>query len=109
MHPFFMAKRQFGYTKVRYRGLAKNTAQVLTLFALSNLRMARDVCCSRRGNSVWWTGKPVESRQKWRILINLRSVERATLKSRYQSALIRPPLAMPVGGAIQLDHDLNPS
>ena len=34
-------KRQFGYAKVRYRGLAKNTAQVLTLFALSNLWMAR--------------------------------------------------------------------
>jgi len=32
-------KRQFGYTKVRYRGLAKDTAQVLTLFALSNLWM----------------------------------------------------------------------
>ncbi|MCF3545814.1 IS5 family transposase, partial [Stenotrophomonas maltophilia] len=30
-----------GYTKVRYRGLAKNAAQVLTLFALSNLWMAR--------------------------------------------------------------------
>ena len=30
-----MIKRQFGYTKVRYRGLAKNMAQVLTLFALS--------------------------------------------------------------------------
>ncbi|MCS3811008.1 IS5 family transposase [Xanthomonas arboricola] len=36
-----MIKRQFGYTKVRYRGLAKNTAQVLTLFALSNLWMKR--------------------------------------------------------------------
>ena len=36
-----MIKRQFGYTKVRYRGLAKNAAQVLTLFALSNLWMAR--------------------------------------------------------------------
>ncbi|MBB3759550.1 IS5 family transposase [Xanthomonas arboricola] len=40
-HPFRVIKRQFGYTKVRYRGLAKNTAQVLTLFALSNLWMAR--------------------------------------------------------------------
>ena len=29
--PFRVIKRQFGYTKVRYRGLAKNTAQVLTL------------------------------------------------------------------------------
>ncbi|AVQ05350.1 IS5 family transposase [Xanthomonas vasicola] len=40
-HPFRVIKRQFGYTKVRYRGLAKNTAHVLTLFALSNLWMKR--------------------------------------------------------------------
>jgi len=40
-HPFRVIKRQFGYVKVRYRGLAKNTAQVLTLFALSNLWMKR--------------------------------------------------------------------
>jgi hypothetical protein len=36
-------KRQFGYTKVRFRGLAKNTAQLITLFALSNLWMARRI------------------------------------------------------------------
>ncbi len=36
-HPFRVLKRQFGYVKVRYRGLAKNTAQIVTLFALSNL------------------------------------------------------------------------
>ena len=40
-HPFRVIKRQFGFTKVRYRGLAKNTGQLLTLFALSNLWMAR--------------------------------------------------------------------
>lgn len=40
-HPFRVIKRQFGHQKVRYRGLAKNTAQVLTLFALANLWMAR--------------------------------------------------------------------
>jgi IS5 family transposase len=34
-------ERQFGYVKVRYCGIAKNAAQVLTLFALSNLWMAR--------------------------------------------------------------------
>jgi transposase, IS5 family len=34
-------KRQFGFTNVRYRGLKKNTAQLTTLFALSNLWMAR--------------------------------------------------------------------
>ena len=36
-----MVKRQFGYVKVRYRGLKKNTAQLTTLFALSNLWMVR--------------------------------------------------------------------
>jgi len=40
-HPFRVIKRQFGHTKVRYRGLAKNTAQLLTLFMLSNLWMVR--------------------------------------------------------------------
>lgn len=40
-HPFRVLKRQFGYTKVRNRGLAKNTAQIVTLFALGNLWMAR--------------------------------------------------------------------
>ena len=40
-HPFRVMKRQFGYTKVRYRGLAKSAAEVLTLFALSNLWMAQ--------------------------------------------------------------------
>lgn len=32
--PFRVIKRQFGYTKVRFRGLVKNTAQLVTLFAL---------------------------------------------------------------------------
>ncbi len=40
-HPFRVVKRQFGFLKVRYRGLKKNTAQLMTLFALSNLWMAR--------------------------------------------------------------------
>ena len=40
-HPFRVVKRQFGFMKVRFKGLAKNTAQVITLFALSNLWMAR--------------------------------------------------------------------
>lgn len=40
-HPFRVLKCQFKYAKVRYRGLAKNTAQLMTLFALSNLWMVR--------------------------------------------------------------------
>ena len=40
-HPFRVIKCQFGYRKTRYRGLVKNTAQLITLFALSNLWMVR--------------------------------------------------------------------
>jgi len=40
-HPFRVVKCQFGYLKVRFKGLMKNTAQVLTLFALANLYHAR--------------------------------------------------------------------
>jgi IS5 family transposase len=40
-HPFRGIKRQFGCVKVRFRGLMKNTSQLTTLFALSNLWMAR--------------------------------------------------------------------
>ena len=40
-HPFRVVKRKFGFVKVRYRGLKKNTDQLLTLFALSNLWMVR--------------------------------------------------------------------
>lgn len=48
-HPFRVIKRQFGYVKVRYRGLAKNTAQVLTLFALSNLWLKRKLLLPTTG------------------------------------------------------------
>ncbi|MBU6502232.1 MAG: IS5 family transposase [Burkholderiales bacterium] len=40
-HPLRVIKRQFGFTKVRYKGLIKNTAQLVTLFALSNLWRAK--------------------------------------------------------------------
>jgi IS5 family transposase len=36
-HPFHVVKNLFGFRKVRYRGLKKNTAQLQTLFALANL------------------------------------------------------------------------
>jgi IS5 family transposase len=40
-HPFRIIKRQFGHVKTRYRGLAKNRAHLLTLFALGNLFLVR--------------------------------------------------------------------
>ena len=48
-HPFRILKRQFGYTKVRYRGLKKNTLQLKTLFALSNLSMVREKLLAMQG------------------------------------------------------------
>lgn len=40
-HVFRVIKRQFGFTKTRYRGLAKNAAQVNMLVGLANLYMLR--------------------------------------------------------------------
>jgi IS5 family transposase len=48
-HPFRVLKRQFGYVKVRYRGLKKNTLQLKTLFALSNLWMVRHQLMAAQG------------------------------------------------------------
>jgi IS5 family transposase len=41
-HPFHVVKNIFRHKKVRYRGLAKNDAQLNVLFALSNLYLMRD-------------------------------------------------------------------
>ena len=48
-HPFRVIKRQFGHVRVRYRGLKKNTAQLFTLFALSNLWMVRGKLLAAQG------------------------------------------------------------
>ena len=48
-HPFRVIKRQFGHVRVRHRGLKKNTAQLCTLFALSNLWMVRGKLLAARG------------------------------------------------------------
>ncbi|MGB4781794.1 IS5 family transposase [Candidatus Methylomirabilis sp.] len=40
-HPFHIIKNIFSLKKVRYRGLAKNTAQLFTLFGLANLLIAK--------------------------------------------------------------------
>ena len=39
-HPFLYLKRHFGYAKVRYRGLSKNTQRIAVLLGLSNLLIA---------------------------------------------------------------------
>jgi len=40
-HAFNVVKRLWGFTKVRYRGLAKNTARLFAAFALANLYLVR--------------------------------------------------------------------
>jgi IS5 family transposase len=40
-HAFHVVKCLWGFTKVRYRGLAKNTARLFTAFALANLYLVR--------------------------------------------------------------------
>lgn len=45
-HPFLIVKRQFGYAKVAYRGIAKNMNRFHILFASANL-----VMCARTGRS----------------------------------------------------------
>jgi len=40
-HPFHIVKNLFGMKKERYKGLAKNTAQLYTLFGLANLLIAK--------------------------------------------------------------------
>ena len=40
-HPFHVVKNLFHYKKVRYKGLAKNSAQLYSLFGLANLVIAK--------------------------------------------------------------------
>ncbi len=44
-HAFHVVKRLWGFTKVRYRGLAKNTARLYAMFALANLYLVRKRLC----------------------------------------------------------------
>lgn len=49
-HPFRVIKRQFRYTKVRFRGPMKNSTQETTLFALSR------ACCNEHPiDSAWFS------------------------------------------------------
>ncbi len=48
-HPFHVVKNLFRHRKVRYKGLAKNTAQLFSLFALANLVIAKNRLLSPQG------------------------------------------------------------
>ena len=40
-HPFHVVKNLFMHRKARYKGMAKNTAQLFSLFGFANLLLAR--------------------------------------------------------------------
>lgn len=52
-HAFHVVKRLWGFAKVRYRGLAKNTARLYTAFALANLYLLRRRLITPQGTCVW--------------------------------------------------------
>ena len=66
VHPFWVIKRQLGDSKVRKCGLTKTSAQVLTLFALSNLWMVRRHLLLQTG-ALWLEGgkPPVRHHLLW--------------------------------------------
>ncbi|TXS95931.1 transposase [Parahaliea maris] len=47
-HQFGIIKRQFGFNKVRYRGLAKNAYRLFVACALRNLVIAKKTLLGRR-------------------------------------------------------------
>lgn len=52
-HAFHVVKTLWGFTKVRYRGLAKNTARLFTAFALANLYLLRRRLITPQGTCLW--------------------------------------------------------
>ncbi|ONU81975.1 IS5 family transposase, partial [Burkholderia cenocepacia] len=50
-HPFHVVKNLFRHRKVRYKGLARNTAQLFSLFALANLVIAKNQLLSTHGSN----------------------------------------------------------
>ena len=52
-HAFHVVKRLWGFTKVRYRGLAKNTARLFAAFALANLYLLRRRLMTPQGTCPW--------------------------------------------------------
>lgn len=48
-HAFHVLKNRFGHKKTRYKGLAKNTAQLYSLFGLVNLALAKNKLLNPQG------------------------------------------------------------
>jgi IS5 family transposase len=46
-HVFAVIKRQWGFSKVRYRGLHKNATRAFTMLALANIYMSRGLLLAK--------------------------------------------------------------
>lgn len=51
-HPFHSVMNLFGHRKARYRGLAKNEAQLFILFGMANRFRSKRALLARQGVSV---------------------------------------------------------
>jgi len=71
-HPFRIIKQQFGFSKTRYRGMAKNNNQLSTMFALANLYKCRHKLMS---DGVVRPGY-ARTHQKRKIMVDYRPVLR---------------------------------
>ena len=82
-HPFHIVKNLFRHKKLRYRGLAKNTAQLHTLFALANLVIVKKTLLAQR--------RPDHTR-------TLSLIPKTTQETRPQPRFL-PPRPLPTGRA----------
>jgi IS5 family transposase len=83
-HPFHVIKNLFRHRKVRYKGLAKNTAQLFSLFGLANLVLARKRLLPHRGAIRPERAKRARRRMEWRKNCAQSGCFSPTMKSRGQ-------------------------
>ena len=99
-------KCQFGYRKVRYRGIAKNGAQVFSLLALANLYLAR----GRLASACTQAGAERPHAPTSRRRMSLRKA-RSHASDDHRTALLRgslsnvPRSALPSVGSVHVNPD----
>ena len=64
-HPFHVVNNLFRHRKARYRGLAKHTAQLCTLFGFANQVLAGRQFRVAETRAPSWDGSAGEIHQKW--------------------------------------------
>ena len=70
-HVFAVVKRQWGFTKVRYRGLAKNATRAFVALALANLYMTRPRCAGKCARNSAEAVIPVREHRIARVFVEI--------------------------------------